>query len=58
MQVQDMDTMMRWCISMSGQIDLDHTLRLADTLCVLAGRAGEECTAGLPVACQRATSKP
>lgn len=38
----------RFCIDLSGNIDLDSMLRDAETLCHHAGEAGQQCVAGLP----------
>lgn len=44
----DFDSLLKFCINLSGHIDLDAILRDAEILCEYAGQAGRECVAGLP----------
>jgi hypothetical protein len=44
----DFDTLLRFCIELSGRLDLEQLLRLAEALCRYAGEAGRECLQGLP----------
>lgn len=44
----DFDGMLRFCVELSGRIDLQGTLRLAEALVVIAGLVGRECLEGLP----------
>ncbi|MEW5312825.1 MAG: hypothetical protein WDW38_004430 [Sanguina aurantia] len=41
------DGLLRFCIELSGHLDLDQLLRLAEALCALAGQAGKECLEGV-----------
>ncbi|MEW5299530.1 MAG: hypothetical protein WDW36_002538 [Sanguina aurantia] len=41
------DGLLRFCIELSGHLDLDQLLRLAEALCALAGQAGTECLEGV-----------
>lgn len=41
------DGLLRFCIQLSGRLDLDQLLRLAEALCALAGQAGRECLEGV-----------
>jgi hypothetical protein len=43
----DFDRLLRFCIELSGRLDLEQLLRLAEALCKYAGEAGEDCLAGL-----------
>jgi hypothetical protein len=42
------DGMLRFCVELSGRVDLYGTLRLAEALVVIAGPAGQHCLEGLP----------
>lgn len=53
-QVHDMDTCMRFCLSLSGRLELSSLLQLAALLAQRAGVAGSECCEKLPVRCQLA----
>lgn len=44
----DFDGMLRFCVELSGKIDLQGTLRLAEVLVVMAGQVGKDCLKGLP----------
>lgn len=44
----DFDGLLKFCIQLSGRLDLNHLLRVAEELCCVAGEAGRECMAGLP----------
>ena len=44
----DFDGILKFCIDLSGRIDLDSVLRDAEVLCLYAGEAGRELLAGLP----------
>lgn len=39
----DFDGILRYCIQLSGRLDMAQVLRCAEKLCILAGRAGQEC---------------
>lgn len=41
--------MLKFCVELSGKLDLPALLRDAELLCNYAGEAGRECVAGLPV---------
>jgi hypothetical protein len=45
----DFDGLLKFCVELSGKLDLDGLLRDAELLCNYAGQAGCECVAGLPV---------
>jgi hypothetical protein len=47
-QALDFDTLLRFCIELSGRLDLEQCLRLAEALVRYAGDAGRECLQGLP----------
>eukprot|EP00193_Tetraselmis_chui_P017368 CAMPEP_0177782312 /NCGR_PEP_ID=MMETSP0491_2-20121128/18382_1 /TAXON_ID=63592 /ORGANISM="Tetraselmis chuii, Strain PLY429" /LENGTH=709 /DNA_ID=CAMNT_0019302567 /DNA_START=173 /DNA_END=2302 /DNA_ORIENTATION=+ len=40
----DFDALLKFCIDLAGNIDLDSVLRDAEALCMYAGEAGKECT--------------
>lgn len=44
----DFDGILKFCIDLSGKIDLEAALRDAEVLCLFAGQAGQECLLGLP----------
>ena len=39
----DFDGILRYCIQLSGRLDMHQVLRCAEKLCILAGHAGQEC---------------
>ena len=39
----DFDGVLRYCIQLSGRLDLQQLLRCAEKLCLLGGQAGQEC---------------
>ena len=39
----DFDGILRYCIQLSGNLDMHQVLRCGEKLCLLAGRAGQEC---------------
>ncbi|KAK9814540.1 hypothetical protein WJX72_007608 [[Myrmecia] bisecta] len=43
----DFDSLLKFCVELSGKLDLDHALRNAELLCEAAGAAGKECLANL-----------
>ena len=47
----DFDGMLKFCIQLSGKLDLPHLLRYAEKLAAAAGKAGQEAfeAAGLPL---------
>ncbi len=45
----DFDGLLKFCVELSGKLDLGALLRDAELLCNYAGQAGLECVAGLPV---------
>jgi hypothetical protein len=47
-QGMDFDGMLKFCVHLSGKIDLEGMLRLAEALVRYAGPAGRECCQGLP----------
>lgn len=46
-QQMDFDALLKFCIELSGKIDLDQTLRLAEALCRYSGKAGQEALADI-----------
>ena len=47
-QGMDFDGMLKFCVNLSGKIDMEGMLRLAEALVRYAGPAGRECCQGLP----------
>lgn len=45
----DFDGLLKFCVELSGKLDLAALLRDSEVLCKYAGEAGGECVAGLPV---------
>lgn len=41
----DFDGVLRYCIQLAGQLDLQQVLRCGEKLCLLAGQAGRDCLA-------------
>ena len=50
----DFDGLLKFCVELSGKMDLPSLLRDAELLCRYAGEAGAACVAGLPVLAPRA----
>lgn len=44
----EFDTLLKFCVELSGKLDMDQLLRLSEALCLYAGEAGNDCFAGLP----------